>query len=96
MPETIIKVTVHYIAAAKPYKADLPPTETLASLKTEVLKYFELVESSTKTYKLFHHKTELNNLSETIGQVAGDKKELSLNLEEFIIQGEQWLTSFPS
>ena len=44
-------------------------------------------EEGNKTYKLFHHKTELNNLNETVGQVAGDKKELKLNLEEFIIQG---------
>jgi len=30
----------------------------------------------------------LQNLGETLGQVAGDKKDLNLNLEEFIIQGK--------
>lgn len=82
-----IKVVVHYIAATKPYEAEASPEETLATLKTKVLKFFGLVEEGNKTYKLFHHKTELNNLNETVGQVAGDKKELRLNLEEFIIQG---------
>lgn len=88
MPATTIIVTVHYIAAGKPYKADVSPADTLATLKTNVLKYFELVEDSSKTYKLFLRKTELTNLAETIGQIAGDKKELNLDLEEFIIQGK--------
>lgn len=86
-PATNIKVTVHYIAAAKPYKADVPSAETLATLKANVLNFFELVEEGNKTYKLFLHKNELTNLAETIGQAAGDKKELNLDLEEFIIQG---------
>jgi hypothetical protein len=86
-PATNIKVTAHYIAAAKPYKADVPPAETLATLKTNVLNFFELVEEGNKTYKLFLHKNELTNMAETVGQVAGDKKELNLDLEEFIIQG---------
>lgn len=82
-----IEVTVHYIAATKPYKADVSPAETLATLKAAVLKFFGLVEEGNKTYKLFHNKTELSNLNETVGQVAGDKRELKLDLEEFITQG---------
>lgn len=82
-----IKVSVHYIAATKPYQADVSPTETLATLKANVLTFFGLVEEGNKTFKLFHNKTELSNLNETVGQVAGDKKELKLNLEEFITQG---------
>lgn len=82
-----IKVTVHYIAATKPYKAEVSPTETLATLKANALNFFGLVEEGNKTYKLFHQKTELNNLNETVGQIAGHSKELQLNLEEFITQG---------
>jgi hypothetical protein len=90
MPDhtTTIKVTVHYIAAGKPYQADVAPAETLATLKANVLNFFHLVEEGNKTYKLFLQKTELTNMGETVGQVAGDKKELNLNLEEFIIQGK--------
>lgn len=83
-----IKVTVHYIASGKPYKADLASAETVGTLKASVLEFFQLVEEGTKTYKLFLKKTELANASETIGQIAGDKKELNLDLEEFIIQGK--------
>lgn len=89
MPDaTTIKVTVHYIAATKPYKADVAPTETLATLKANVLDFFKLVEEGNKTFKLFLQKTELTNPNESVGQIAGDKKELNLDLEEFITQGK--------
>ena len=82
-----IEVTVRYIASTKPYSKDASPTETVGTLKDAALNFFGLVESGNKTYKLFHNKTELSNPNETIGQVAGDKKELKLELEEFITQG---------
>jgi hypothetical protein len=83
-----IEVVVHYIAAGKPYKAEVLASETIGTLKTNVLNFFGLKEEGNKTYKLFYHKTELNNPHETVGQVAGDKKEIKLDLEEFITQGK--------
>jgi hypothetical protein len=83
-----LKIEVHYIAATKPFKTEAQQSETVGQLKAQALNAFGLVEEGSKTFKLFFHKTELQNLGETLGQVAGGKKELNLNLEEFIIQGK--------
>lgn len=85
--EKHIDVKVHYIAAKKPFEEKAKRKETVGELKAEALKAFGLVEEGNKTFKLFHHKTELQNLNETLGQVSGKEDELSLNLEEFITQG---------
>jgi len=82
-----LKIQVHYIAAKGPFKTEAPPSETVGQLKTQALNAFGLVEEGNKTFKLFFHKTELQNQGETLGQIAGDKKDLNLDLEEFIIQG---------
>lgn len=83
-----LKIEVHYIAAKKPFTTEAAPSETVGQLKAQALNAFGLVEEGNKTFKLFFHKTELQNLNETLGQVAGDKKDLNLDLEEFIIQGK--------
>ena len=83
-----LEVEVHYIAAKKPFKTEAKPSETVGQLKVQALKAFGLVEEGNKTFKIFFHKAELQNLGETLGQVAGDKKDLNLDLEEFIIQGK--------
>src|SRR5712692_6261132 len=72
-----LKVIVTYPAAKKPYEDnDAPRTETVGTLKSAVLKVFGLTEGQsadgkTFTYTLYHHKTPLENLNETLGQVAG-------------------------
>ena len=87
-PHNKIGVQVHYIAATKPFKSEYDPETKLSAIKAEALNFFELKEEQNKVYKLFYHKTELTNLDETIGTVAGDKHEIVLDLEEFIIQGK--------
>lgn len=87
-PHSKIGVQVHYIAATKPFKGEYTPEIKLSVIKIDALNFFELKEEQNKVYKLFYHKTELTNLDETIGAVAGDKNEIVLDLEEFIIQGK--------
>ena len=82
-----IKVEVHYIAAKKPFKKDASPSETVGQLKTEALNEFQLVETSQKIYKLFFDKRELENMNETLGHLAEEKKHLKFDLEEFLVQG---------
>jgi hypothetical protein len=86
-PHSKISVQVHYIAATKPFKGEYDPETKLSVVKADALNFFELREEQTKVYKLFYQKTELTNLDETIGTVAGGKHEVVLDLEEFIIQG---------
>jgi hypothetical protein len=91
--ETRLNVVVHYIAAPGPFTdhdADL--AETVGHLKVRVLAAFGLQEGSTPdggsvTYRLYHDKTPLDDLSQTLGQVAGDKKVLQLKLSQTLVQG---------
>jgi hypothetical protein len=83
----LVRVVVSYMAAVRPYKAEVAENETLGALKITVLDKFGLKETGNKVFKLFHNGTELTNPSETVGQVAGRHEELHLKLEEIIIQG---------
>jgi len=96
MPATEVKtlnVTVTYVAAKEPFKQqDVSRSETIKTLKEGVLKAFGLVEGAgadgkTFTYTLFHGKTPLENLNQTLGDVAGDKHELELKLTQQVTQG---------
>jgi hypothetical protein len=88
-----IEVTVRYAAAPAPYhEKHASADEALATLKASALKAFGLTEGSateggTFTYKLFHKKNELSNLSLTLGQVAGHDGSLELKLSQEIKQG---------
>jgi hypothetical protein len=89
---TTVKVIVTYPAAKKPFEADIQRTETVGELKTAVLTAFGLTEGKsadgkTFTYTLYHQKTPLENLNETIGQVAGDKPTVELKLSQQVTQG---------
>lgn len=86
-PDKNIKVQVHYMAANKPFEADEPPETTVGQLKATVLNAFGLKEGGGKTYPLFNKKEELTNPSQTLGEIAGDKHDLNLKLEEVLIQG---------
>jgi hypothetical protein len=94
MTEGTLKVIVHYAAASKPYEQDHASRhETVGTLKTNVLNAFGLKEGqhpdgSNYTYTLFHNKTPLENLGETLGQVAGDKHTLELKLSQHVTQGQ--------
>jgi hypothetical protein len=89
-----IKVTVHYVAARKPFEEEANPNETLAELKKNVLAFFGLHEGSTPdggtvSYQLFDKNGELKDLSQTIGQVAerNHEKHLQLKLNQVLVQG---------
>lgn len=93
MPDETLKVIVHYIAAAKPYEQDhASRRETVGMLKSNVLDAFGLKEGqhsdgNTYIYTLYDHKTPLENLTETLGRVAGDRHTLGLKLSQQVTQG---------
>lgn len=94
MSEESLKVIVHYAAAMKPYEQDhASRQETVGTLKANVLNAFGLKEGqhadgNTYTYTLYDHKTPLENLSETLGQLAGNKHTLELKLSQQVTQGQ--------
>jgi len=87
-----LEVIVHYPAVKKPFEEKhASRKETLNALKSAVLKAFGLpegqVDGKTYTYTLYHHKTALENLSETLGQLAGHAESLVLKLSQQVTQG---------
>lgn len=87
-----VHVIVHYAAAEKAYREDAPRSQTVGELKTLVLKAFGLSEGTgpggtNVVYTLYYEKRALENLTETLGQIAGDKEGLELKLVQQITQG---------
>ncbi|MGQ0815838.1 MAG: hypothetical protein ACT4O1_15515 [Gemmatimonadota bacterium] len=93
-PQDTLNVSVRYAAAQQPFQDhDASRTETLVSLKARVLQQFGLTEGqgtpegNVINYKLYHEKTELIDLSRSLGDVAGNAHALVLKLSQFIQQG---------
>jgi hypothetical protein len=89
---TTLKVVVHYVAAEQPFKEDATPGETVGQLKSRVLAAFGLTEGQTPdgnivSYTLYHHKTPLENMNQTLGELAGHQHVLQLKLVQQITQG---------
>lgn len=87
-----LRVKVRYLAAEDSFKSEAKPQETVGHLKHRVLVAFDLTEGQTPdgntvTYTLYHHKTPLENESQTLGDLAGHHHELELNLVQQLIQG---------
>jgi len=87
-----LHVVVHYPAAEEPFKDEAERTETVGQLKARVLSAFGLVEGqlpdgNIAAYTLYDHKTPLENLNQTLGEIAGEQKVLQLKLSQQITQG---------
>ncbi len=89
-----LKVVVHFVAAEEPFKSDADRDETVGELKTRVLLYFGLEETTDAagnitTYPLYHDKQPLEDVNARLGDVVGDKNVLQLKLSKVIVQGEE-------
>jgi hypothetical protein len=89
----MLHVVVHYVAAEQPFKEDAPPEETVGQLKKQVLAAFGLTEGqapdgNTVTYTLYQGKTPLENMDQTLGDLAGHQHVLQLKLVQQITQGQ--------
>jgi len=93
--KTTIHVVVHYVAAEEPFNdKNANPGETVGQLKQRVLTEFGLSEGQTPdgnitTYQLYHNKSLVENMGQTLGELADDKQTLQLKLVQQIIQGRQ-------
>jgi len=91
-PEDEVRVTVHYMAAGKPFEQGFARSATVGDVKTASLHAFDLTEGTnqegnTVTYTLYDKKDPLENLSATVGQLAGQQNVLQLKLSQQITQG---------
>lgn len=91
--EKTLHVVVHYVAAEEPFKdKNADRQETVGQLKQRVLAEFGLTEGQTPdgnitTYTLYHDKKPVENLGQTLGDLAGNDKTLQLRLVQQITQG---------
>lgn len=91
--EKTLHVVVHYVAAEEPFKdKDANRNETVGGLKQRVLTEFGLTEGQTPdgnitTYTIYHHKTAVENMGQTLGDLAGNDETLQLRLVQQITQG---------
>jgi hypothetical protein len=88
-----LNLTVVYPAAKEPFhEKEAPKSETLRQLKPTVLDFFHLKEGTspdgtTTTYTFYHGKEPLEDLSRTLGSIAGEAEALQLKLSQQITQG---------
>lgn len=92
--QTTFGVEVTYPAAAKPFEdAHAETSETVGDFKSRVLTAFGLTEGqqpdgSVATYNLWHGKTKLEDVSQTLGSIVpGHERELKLKLSQTLTQG---------
>lgn len=92
-PVDEIKLSVTFIGAKKPFESRIPPATTVGAIKEAALNEFDLAEGPTPdgkdqiTFSLFDGKTKLEDLSQSIGAVAGQARSVHLKLVKKIIQG---------
>jgi hypothetical protein len=87
-----LNVKVRYAASGKPYvDPKASPSETLATLKQQVLHFFGLVEGDVdggrKEYILTYQGIQQTDLSMRLEQLAHGEHHLEMNLIEQFIQG---------
>jgi hypothetical protein len=91
--ESTLDIVVVYPAARDDLKeTDVSRKETLGQLKVRVLIAFELTEGkgpdgTITSYVFYHHKDKLEDLSRTLGHIAGDEDVLRLKLAQQIVYG---------
>lgn len=91
-PDDQVRVTVHYMAAGKPFEGDFARSTNVGDVKAAALNAFGLTEGAnsegnTVTYTLYDKKDPLENLGVTIGQLVNEQKVLQLKLSQQITQG---------
>ena len=91
--EDTLDIVVVYPAARDDLKeTGVSRKETLGQLKTRVLIAFELTEGkgpdgNITSYVFYHDKQKLEDLNQTLGQIAGHEQVLRLKLAQQIIYG---------
>jgi hypothetical protein len=91
--ESTLDIVVVYPAARDDLKqTGVSRSETLGELKVRVLIAFELTEGkgpdgTITSFVFYHHKEKLEDLTRTLGQIAGHEDILHLKLAQQIVYG---------
>jgi hypothetical protein len=87
-----LEISIRFPAATKPFvDPHASRTETVGALKVRVLAAFAVSENSgpdgQTLYFLYYGDARLEDSSQTLGEIAGDKHALKLKLVQQLIQG---------
>lgn len=89
----VLVVKVRYPGAPIPFvDPHASRAETVAALQKRVMHEFEVKDiqnpdGTTTVYSLYHENVKLEDPSETLGEIAGERQELDLKLVQFVHQG---------
>lgn len=83
----VITVQVSFPVSAKsPYRAGETPDTTAGAVREAAMRDFAVSDSSQYTYVLTHDGRKVPD-SETIGQIAGDRRTVEFRLVKELTQG---------
>jgi hypothetical protein len=82
----LIKVTVNFPLAGKPFENDFARTATVGDVRTACMEAFGVSEDPSTKYYLAHDRDKLGN-DKTLESIAGHAEALKFTLVKEIIQG---------
>jgi hypothetical protein len=85
-----VRVTVEYLPATKPFHHEYSPDTTIGTVQADAMSFFgvrDYQDRDTHRFFLEFHHQRLTNLSETLHQLLGDKREAEFHLVEQITPG---------
>lgn len=81
-----IEVTVTFATATGPYRHSYDPSTTAATVQVDAMKAFNITTDGTTRYFFLHDDVEVPP-EQTVGQLAGDARDLHLKLRTETISG---------
>lgn len=86
-PTRLITVHVGFPVSRKgPYRAQVPPEDTVGTVRQAAMEFFEVSDGADYTYVLTHDGHDEPD-DRTVGQVAGEKDSAEFRLVKKITQG---------
>ena len=84
--QSVETIVVFPLAGKKPFKAEDRREEPAAEVLKQAMAYFGVVDDTTMTYRLSHDGERVEP-DATVGQLAGQARELTVKLVKDIFQG---------
>lgn len=86
-PVRLITVQVSFPVSVKgPYRAQVPPQDTISSVRLAAMGHFEVSDGADYAYVLTHGGRDVPD-AETVEQVAGEKDLVEFRLVKKVVQG---------
>lgn len=87
-----VQAEVDYLPSPQPYEHKYPSVTLLAVVRSDSMTFFGVSDHKDRDvheFFLVHASSRITNLSQTIGQLIGEKHEVKFNLVEQITPGSR-------